>query len=174
MNENYDPFMEDSDPKARILPPDYSLKEKIGHDIDAEQVFTKEAIEKAQESIEKYKDSFLSWVMEDLRVIEEHFKNASSSHPPAMQEIEKLEFIASRIKAQAGTFGFGLATLVAKSLCSFCNKHQTMENDQLIVIRKHIDTLLVIFNRNITGDGGAIGNELLDSLSKLTEKYYKA
>ena len=172
MNDDEDPFLAHADAEAKFIAPDYSLKEKIGLDIDLKAIFTPELIESAQQkSIEGNKEKFMEWVLEDLGIIEEHFKNASATNPPSLEEVRKLEFVASRIRAQAGTFGYGLATLIAKSLCNFCNRQTKIENVQLIVIRKHIDTLLVIFNQKIKGDGGSMGAELLGSLTKLTEKY---
>lgn len=171
MMNNEDPFVEVSDPNVKFLPPDYTLKEKIGKDIDIKQIFTPEALENAQKAIDRHKDSFLEWVAADMAEMDEQYKKASGHIDSCAEAIDTIEKIASRIKAQAGTFGFGLATLIAKSLCNFCNKHDKIENSHLMVIKKHIDTLTVIFNRKISGDGGNIGNELLDNMAKLVEKY---
>lgn len=156
---------------TQFFPPDYSLKKAIGEDVDLKQVFSEENIQKAQDTIEKHKESFIEWATADTATMNKHFEDAVSKAPECELDIAHIEQVAARIQAQAGTFGFGLATLVAKSLSSFCLLHTKPNSEQLVVIRKHIDTLSVIFAKNILGDGGMIGQELLDNLFKMVEKY---
>ena len=135
------------------------------------QVFSSENLAKAQEVINSHKDSFLEWVMKDVSTLEETYKNAVANQVDRSAEISKLARTAFIIKSQAGTFGFDLATRIAKSLDDFCNHHPAPTADHMVVIRKHIDTLSVIFQKHITGDGGKIGTELQQSLQKLVAKY---
>jgi hypothetical protein len=155
---------------VQIIEPDYRLKEKIGN-VDVKQIFTDEVIKKAQGKIENSRDNFLGWVAEDIEKLEKLYNAAIADLESCKLHIVELEKIADKIKAQAGTFGFNLATSVAKSLCNFCNKHKVIKNTHLIVIRKHIDTLSVIFKNKIEGDGGVVGTALHDGLKKLVEKY---
>jgi len=157
--------------EVRILPPDFALKKMIGEDVDIQQIFSSKNIEKAQNVINQHKDSFLEWVAEDLAALNEHYKKALNNLTLCEIEITKLSILAAKIKSQAGTFGFGLATLISKSMENFCYRHPRPVNEHMVVLRKHIDTLLVIFNKKVIGDGGAIGKELLDNLSKLVSKY---
>ncbi len=87
---------------------------------------------------------------------------------PDVQKLAKSAFV---IKSQAGTFGYSLATAIAKSLDDFCTRDFTPCAEHLIVIRKHMDALQAIFLKNITGDGGALGTELSGNLYKLVAKY---
>jgi hypothetical protein len=41
----------------------------------------------------------------------------------------------------------------------------------LIILEKHIQTITVIFANKVTGDGGALGAELLRDLAKLINRY---
>lgn len=173
MNETNDPFADLSGGDTRVLPPDFTLKQKIGDDVDLKQVFSVENIEKAQQVINEHKDSFLEWVMKDIEALQESYAKARADIPHCEPEIRKLAKTAFVIKSQAGTFGFGLATQVAKSLDDFCNQHFHPTSEHMTVVGKHIETLIVIFNKNISGDGGALGKELSGSLFKLVEKYKK-
>ena len=161
MSENEDPLQAENNP-ATILPPDYTLKKMIGENVDIKQVFSEEAVAKAQQTIDKHQDSFKEWAINDVNELNENFKK---------KDITAIEKISARLKSQAGTFNYELGTLVAKSLNNFCNAHHQPSQDHLLVIRKHIDTLQVIFLQNITGNGGETGKELLDNLFKLVDKY---
>jgi hypothetical protein len=166
-----DPFAALSEKEVRILPPDYALRKIIGEDADMKQIFSSENIDKAQQVINEHKASFVEWVMKDMDTLEDCYSKMVSNPALCDSEIHKLARTAFVIKSQAGTFGFDLATLVAKSLDDFCHNDFRPCLDHMTVIRKHIDTLAAIFLRNITGDGGAVGKELYDNLSKLVKKY---
>lgn len=169
-------MVDDTDPmgnvsnEAQVLAPDYALKKKIGEHVDIKAVFSDENVAVAQQVINKHKDSFRDWAAKDIAALEELYSKAAKSES-RKEAITAITEIAERLKSQAGTFDFGLATLVAKSLASFCTGHPEAGADHLVVIRKHIDTLSVILTKNITGDGGQIGGDLLENLKKLTEKY---
>lgn len=171
MNEQGDPFAAFSDAEVRILPPDYALKKLIGEDVDIKQIFSPENIEKAQAVINEHKESFVEWVMKDIALLQESYDRLAANPPDVDAEVRKLARAAFIIKSQAGTFGFQLATQVAKSLDDFCTKHFHPSAGHMMVIRKHIDTLTTIFRKNITGDGGALGKELSGSLFKLADKF---
>lgn len=171
MTEPPDPFDDLSDEEVRILPPDYTLKKIIGDDVDIKQIFSPENIEKAQQVINEHKESFLEWVLKDIHLLEESYAKAESNLAACDGEIRKLAKTAFIIKSQAGTFGFELATQVAKSLDDFCNQHFRPTPYHMMVIKKHIETLKVIFQKNITGNGGALGKELYQVLHQLIDKF---
>jgi len=173
MNEPHDPFVpkDEENEEVRIVPPDYTLKKIIGEDVDIKQLFSHENVEKAQAVINEHKDSFLEWVKKDIGQLQEYYDKAVADPAVCEAEIKKLAKAAFVIKSQAGTFGFTLATQIAKSLDDFCNKQFHPCPEHLMVISKHIETLIVIFRQNITGDGAMLGKELSDGLYKLVEKY---
>jgi hypothetical protein len=166
-----DPFAALTDDEVRILEPDFTLKKIIGEDVDIKQVFSPENVSKAQEKIDAHKDSFLTWVKKDIEVLEESYAAAIAVLPHCDAEIKKLARTAFVIKSQAGTFGYSLATVVAKSLDDFCTRYFKPDNAHMTVIRKHIDTISNIFAHNLVGDGGKVGTELANALFKLVDKY---
>jgi len=170
MSEKEDPFAAINNGETKILPPDYTLKKIIGENVDIKEMFSEEVVVKAQATIDQHKDNFLDWVVKDVASLNEHYKKAANK-VTRKKNVADIEQIAHQTKAQGGMFNFGLATQVAKSLEQFCQKHINPSDEQLVVIGKHIDTLTVIFSQNITGDGGAVGKELMDNLSKLVDKY---
>lgn len=159
---------------VKIIPPDYTLKKLVGDTVDLKQIFSAENISKAQGVIDTHKESFLEWIKNDMQTLEDQFAQAQANPADSADAIKKLAKAAFIIKSQAGTFGFSLATLVAKSLDDFCNQTFRPSQEHLTVIRKHIDALQVIFHKNIMGDGAQIGKELSGNLQKLVAKYQSA
>jgi chemotaxis protein histidine kinase CheA len=163
-----DPLANLSDGEVRILPPDYTLKHIVGDDTS---ILSPENVEKAQQVINDHKENFLEWVMKDIDTLEQSYQAAKADMAASAPHIKKLARAAFVIKSQAGTFGFEFATHIAKSLDDFCNDHFKPDEAHMTVIRKHIDTLSLIFHKNITGEANALGKELRDTLYKLVEKY---
>lgn len=154
------------DEDVTIVDPDYTIKEKIGYEVSLQDIFSQENVQRAQRIINNARGDFLSWVVEDMRAIETAYDTLESDLEDTNTK-ESMAAIALHIKAQAGTFGFDLASQVAESLTGLCTSHETMSGSRLRAARKHIDALYVIFQRNIQGNGGIIGRDLLESLGIL-------
>lgn len=158
------------DDDVRELSPDFSLKEKIGMNIN--EILTSEVVKSSQEVINKSQKEFLQWVRNDLKTMENAYAELAKMPKMARDFALEIQKAAFSCKAQAGTFGFDLGSAIAKSLYDFL-ENDYVENDKghLIVIRKHIDTLNTIFHQGITGDGGQIGGAVYTALGKLIRKF---
>lgn len=170
MNDSKQPAPQDNN--VQILPPEYSLKEKIGKHINLRDIFTPERIAAAQQIIDDTQAEFINWAQQDLTILEEayrtlekHIGNADVAAP--LTAIRKTAF---SLKCQSGTFGFTLGSDVAKSLYDYSMHHERYTQENLAVIRKHIDALHVILHQNIQGSGAQLGEELMDNLRKLVSK----
>lgn len=159
----------EGDDSVRILPPDFSIKEKIGRDVDLSTIFTPERIAAAQKAIDDTQSEFVGWANKDLVELDHAFR-ALEKTPDDRVRIDKILKIAFSLKCQCGTFGFQLGSEVADSLYIYINEHPKLQAEQLTVIRKHIDSIGVILHQNIQGDGNKIGTELMANLHKLVKK----
>ena len=155
------------DDDATILPPDYSLKKAIGNQ-ELGKLLDEAVIEQAQGNVDKQQDNFLIWITEDLAKIDHAFKKLT---PPSEDKdsLDKLREASLAIKSHAGTFGFGLASEVARSLYNFCGGYSFSKGHHL-VIGKHIIAVKLILEKGIKGNGDAMGKELLSDLAKLKTK----
>lgn len=156
-----------------VYHPDRSLKQMLGADLTAEQLFDEEIVREAQEVIMNLKQDFVGWVTIDISRLEHLFQALSAQNDDhhALNELTQLALV---IKSQAGTFGYDFATLIGKSLYNFSSALMQVDTAALLIIRKHIDTLYVIFQKEIAGSGPDIGEEVLTGLKALTEKYFKS
>ncbi len=155
---------------VEIIPPDFALKTKIGGDI--EHIFSASNIAKAQMVITDRKEQFLEWIKDDMRMLNGYCDAAYGAQgKDAPVRLADLGRLALNIKSQAGTFGFDLATSIAKSLEDFCKEHPQASPEQLLVVRKHIDALESVFSTPIAGDGEEVGARLLEALRQLVQKF---
>lgn len=154
------------------LPPSFALKEKIGKDVKMNEVFTTEAIQSSQEIIKETKGDFLKWADTDLKAMNLAYQTAAKDAKEETSCITAIKKGAFSLKSQAGTFGFDLGSIIAKSLYDFCeNNYRPQGDHHLLIVRKHLDALQTIFHHDLIGDGGKVGLALLQALGELIHKY---
>ncbi len=161
----------DNDDVQVIKQPVSAIKKKIGDDVDLKQVLTSGLIEEAQEIIDDRQQDFLVWVQADLKSMENIYSKLESNIDEYEESLNTMKRFALSVKSRGGTFGYDLASMVAKSLHNFCDQQFRPVESHMLVIRKHLDGLETIFHHKIVRDGGAIGSELIGSLQQLIEKY---
>lgn len=171
-DKNPKPEAKQDDESVRILPPDYSLKEKIGKNVSLKDIFTPERVAQAQQAIDDTQAEFVEWAHKDLVELEHTYRHIAENPEAAPESrTEKVRKIAFSLKCQSGTFGYPLGSEVARSLYKYTTEHGKFTSENIVVLRKHIDALQVILQQNIQGEGGTMGTELMTSLEKLVAKF---
>lgn len=148
--------------------PNRELAEILG-DISAAELFTEELVREAQQKLQQQESVFIEWANDDILQLENSFKALQKNREDSAAH-EVMLRAAYSIKAQAGMFGYDLGTQIGGNLVDYLEKHPQLTADNLTVLRKHIDTMAVIFHQKIKQAGREIGAELLTSLQKLVEK----
>lgn len=76
---------------------------------------------------------------------------------------------AHEIRGQAGSFDYGLLTIICGSLCDLIELHQQDRSrlDLVPSIRLHVSMVSEVLNRQLTGDGGAFGDALAGQVANL-------
>ncbi|MBI1275093.1 hypothetical protein GC177_03890 [bacterium] len=159
--------------KATILPPDTSLKQKIGNR-PLETLVDADRVESAQQAVFNNLDQFLNQTQTDIKSIELLLEEIEQGYSGDLNLITSMENAFFRIMSTAGTFGYMLASRVANQGHDYVVKHHQMHAAELKVIRAYALALKSIFTHNIRGDGGKMGKELLTNLTMLTDKFSRS
>ncbi len=167
MTDVIPPSNPDEDPI--ILDPDFSLKEKIGVDANIRELLSDDMLDQAEQAIHRKKPEFFEFLRQDVQSLMGKMKVLEETSWDAVL-LEDFSRLVLQIKSRAGTFGYPLGSEVARKLYVFCDEGYRAKTDHLVVLRKHVEGLMVIFGQGIEGDGGEIGVELLHSLDKLAAK----
>lgn len=151
--------------------PDFALKKKL-EDVSIRDVFTDESIAEADAVIEESKKDFFGDAASKLEEMETAYTQAEANAKSNKKPVKAIERAAHSLKGQSETLGFDLLAHISKSLYGFCNDNfRTGEDEQIIVLRKHLDALQLIIRDKMQGDGGDIGKALIQSLQQLNKKY---
>lgn len=148
------------------LPPNMELRNQLG--IGAE-LLNEAAIGNAQMELLKAESEFVEWARDDIAQLETAYARLVAS-PQDAAVYNDMREVAYSIKSQAGIFGYELGTAIGGLLARYLSAHDRIEGDQLLVVRKHIDAIVVIFTQKIKDAGQDIAQDLVTALRKLTVK----
>lgn len=152
-----------------FLPPNIEMKNHIGADITAQDVLTEQVVAEGQEAIHEAANEFVDWVRDDIAKLEEAYRELKK-RPTDPTTHHLLLTAAYAIKTQAGTFGYDLGSQVGKMLVDYLTQHPVIDENGMMVVRKHIDAIAVIFNQKIKETGRDIAEKLVQSLNQLIQK----
>lgn len=154
---------------VEILPPNKRLIQMIGDDVKGSDLFTEKVISGAQEEIKKKESEFLAWADDDIRILESSYKKLKDDHHDEEAKT-KLLAAAYSLKSQAGIFGYDMGTEVSRMLLDYMPADKAVNEHSLIVLRKFLDTISVVFRLKVKEAGGDIGAALIKGLQILTKK----
>ncbi|MBN8544163.1 MAG: response regulator [Alphaproteobacteria bacterium] len=152
-----------------FLPPNVEMKQHVGADVTAQDILNDRVIAEGQEAIQEAANEFVEWVRDDIAKLEEAYGELKK-RPTDPTAHHLLLTAAYAIKTQAGTFGYDLGSEVGKMLVDYLTQHPVVDESGMMVVRKHIDAIAVIFNQKIKETGREIAEELVRSLHQLIRK----
>jgi len=130
-------------------------------------------LEQAEEKLERKKLDFADWALKYLSELSNLCADALIKPGRRAAHFEKIHLLAHELRGQGGTFGYPLITRVAKMLYDITHEHCREDDSAVEIVKAHIDTMRVVIRERISGDGGAIGKELLAGIQEAIEKNSK-
>lgn len=149
--------------------PNRDIRQKLGKEFDASEILNTQIVEKAQRELMQAQGEFIDWILVDLQRMERAYDKLRET-PTDSNYLKEIKDIAFAVMSQAGTFNFSLGTEVGKSLHDFVEDVQSVTPNVLTVIRKHIDTIYVIFHKRLEGKDTGMREEVIGSLGALISK----
>lgn len=152
------------------------LKEKtsgLGTSSQAVIDIDPEALARAQAALEEMIEDYPDWVKVLLQKLSEEHRRAVDTPHARRAQFEKIRRIAHDMKGQGGTFNYPLITEFSDSLYNFTGPNAGMTDNHVEIIKVHIDSMRVIINERLQGEGGVSGQALKHGLKQAIEKYTK-
>lgn len=149
-----------------VTPPNY-LKMKVGAGgVD------KEALKEAEIAVQVLGHKmYAKWADSDLDRMRAAFEELKQTSLDDVDSVKKMLRICWDMKGLGGTFGYPLVTTITHYLSNYL-EHCLDKGTQVssAVVSPHIDALYVVLSQKVSGDGGAIGRELVAGLEKVVLK----
>ena len=125
----------------------------------------------AETKIGSMKGEYLSWVGGDLDKLAAACDLAVKDKDNRAKHVEDLYNKAVEIKGQGGSFGFPLMTTVGSQLCRFIEiQGNNLDDPKMDIVKLHVETLRLVIQQKMEGEGGAMGQKLLTGLSLAIKK----
>jgi len=158
-----------SDAVKYIQPPNNLRKKQI--DAGVQLHVNLATIDGAEKKIGDMKESYLKWVVDDLAKLAAATDAALADKANRVAHVETLYMKASEMKGQGSSFGYPLMTSIGSQLCRFI---ETTGNDvtdvQMGVVKLHVETMRLVIQQKMEGDGGAAGQKLVTGLNLALKK----
>jgi len=157
------------DGKPEIIQPPNHVKDKVsvtsnGIDLDT--------LEKAEKLIADMQDSYLEWVNEDLRKLQDFENQLDAKTAPRKQVFNDIFSVAHDVKGQGGSFDYPLMTLIGNYLCRYIEHLGDVEpsDKHVEVVKVHISALRLVIAQRMSGEGGKMGANLIRGLEAAAAK----
>ena len=157
-----------ADDKLEVINPPNTLKQKVG--TGGPGAVDLEALERAEEVIVGMTDSYLNWVAEDLKKIDEAYAKLVAATGDRKKEIDGVFQVSHDIKGQGGSFGYDLMTALGNELCRLIEKIDKVGSGEIEAIKLHIDSMKLVIGEDMKGTGGKTGEKMLAGLQQVCDK----
>lgn len=148
------------------------LKEKTAGLAPGKTSISTDALEAAEKALNKMSEDYPDWVSGLIVKLQEQHGRCVDTPDKRHEFFEEINHIAHDMKGQGGTFGYPLITDFADSLYGFTvKKPGDISDNQIELVKSHVDSMRAVIRGRVSGDGGEIGAELAKSLEEAIKKY---
>ncbi len=152
--------------RGQITLPPRSLARKVrkGAGLDMAEILAR-----VRQGIDEMRGDFEAEVSAALKDIERALGTLSqASELDQAQHLKQLYVRVHDLRGQAATFDYQLLTDIGSLLCAEMEKMGGRPD--LVLLEAHVQGLKAVAVGRVTGDGGAVGRELKESLAALAVK----
>ncbi|SLN38788.1 Hpt domain-containing protein [Oceanibacterium hippocampi] len=132
-----------------------------------------ELIAKAQAEFEKLSEDYPDWVQKNLEDLHGIVEEAEADESRRAALFKRIQEVAHELKGQGGTFGYPLISRFGASLDAFTGPTAGRSDNHVKIVKAHVDAMIATIRARVSGDGGAIGDELTRTLDAAIAKYAK-
>jgi HPt (histidine-containing phosphotransfer) domain-containing protein len=130
-----------------------------------------EALAKAEAEFEKMAEDYPDWVQDYIRRLRSHQNRCIDTPEQRHNIFKKLREEAHDLKGQGGTFGYPLISRFGESLYDVTAPGEAYPDNVVEVVKSHIDAMNAVIKGRISGDGGEVGQQLIDTLQEAIERF---
>lgn len=128
-------------------------------------------VAKAEALFAEMAEDYPDWVSGLIVKLAEHHARCVDTPNERRPAFEAIANVAHDMKGQGGTFGYPLITEFAGSLYEAASLKNAYTDNQVEIIKAHIDSMRAVIRERVSGDGGDVGAQLSAGLKQTIAKY---
>ncbi len=126
---------------------------------------------RAQAAVADLAKDYSNWALADLKRARQALALAESDPAGRGAHIEALFRVAHDFKGQGTSFGYPLVTALGDSLCRLTrDRARDYDARHLELAKSHLDAVQLVLTKEIKGEGGKVGADLVAKLTQLVEE----
>lgn len=158
----------ESEKSVKFVTPPNMLRTKVGSGGLSEQILRQ--AEKLLENNSIEFEPIAKMYLEDLyKAIDRAYRSTSLDYEETLQEIS---YPLVQLRANGKMFRYNLLTKMAEKALHFLKYIKEFDDKSLEIIQAFHTSMNVVVSGKIKGDGGAEGDELLNTLIAASDKYH--
>ena len=161
----------DDEPEVEIITPPDTLKKKVK--IGGPGAVDLDTLNRAEAVIADMTGNYLEWTAQDLAKIHQALEDLKAEKKDHKDALARIFQLSHDMKGQGGSFGYTLMTILGRTLCTFVEKREDAGPAEVEVIQLHINAMDLVIARQMKGDGGKEGEQLLEGLGLVAAKVSK-
>lgn len=150
----------------KIFKADLGLKKKLAPNGNARDLFPAEVIKECQSLIEDFKAKFFDEAASAFDYVDGSLR---SDDMPRLKLEDTIQQITA-LKGRSESLGFMLIARLLQSLQEYLEETKPTDTHTNVVVKKHLESLMVAMHKQIMDDGGEIGRDLISSIDALKKK----
>jgi hypothetical protein len=131
----------------------------------------KEVIEKSQKAIESNKVDFSAFAKEHILKLAEVIERAKGGNFTPEELRQGVIAPVLQLKSSGTIFGYQLVSTLAGTMVNFLDSVNVVDKSVIAIVDAHRVTLTAIIANNMTGDGGAYGQQINSELNDVCSRY---
>lgn len=112
-------------------------------------------------------DSYTERLQADLKSIQAAINSAIASGPADQHVVDRIYALLHNTKVQGETARFPLVSNICGLACGILQRTKTHDDAMWRAVKAHVDALSIIVQHNVEGDGGELGQRMVDELREL-------
>lgn len=103
----------------------------------------------------------------DLRKLQATIDAAVDSAPASPAAIDRIYALLYNTRVQGEAVGAPLVTSISALACGILKRTRSPDQRTCRVVKAHVDALAIIIEHGVAGDGGALGERMVEELRGL-------
>ncbi|MBT6095743.1 MAG: hypothetical protein HOH04_12740 [Rhodospirillaceae bacterium] len=120
--------------------------------------------------IANFGGQYREWVTNDLADLTRLLGVIAHGMASDADEVEEPRALLHEMRAMGGTFNFDLVTAIGDQMYRLITNCEHIDADRLSALRVHLASLKLVIAKDLTGDGGRRGREMMGGLQRVYEK----
>ena len=156
------------DGPVEILKPPHSITGKVS--VGGPNAVTEDLLDRTEATLlANFSGQYLEWLKEDIQHLEREMRRLATER--AGEALDAVRGRLHEMRGMGSTFQFDLVTKISDQMYRLLSELDELDHERIAALHVHYDSLKMVFAKKLKGDGGEVGQVIMDGLQKVYVKF---